>query len=89
MQGLWFLILEKMRMIGGEYEKDSYFSTMETEAMNTKLKNTRKESIYDPKLDKFIGKNLFPEQFDRAQELFSKSTFSKEVLDIINHEFSK
>ena len=61
---------------------------METEAVNTKLKNTRKESIYDPKLDRFIGKNLFPEQFDRAQELFSKSTFSKEVLEIINHEFN-
>ena len=56
---------------------------------NKKSINTRKESIYDPKFDRFIGKNFFPEQFDRVQELFSKFTFSKEVLDIINHEFNK
>ena len=62
---------------------------MRQEKTSLESVNTRKESIYDPKLDKFIGKNLFPEQFDRAQELFSKSTFSKEVLDIINQEFNK
>ena len=61
---------------------------MRQEKTSLESVNTRKESIYDPKLDKFIGKNLFPEQFDRAQELFSKSTFSKEVLEIINHEFN-
>jgi hypothetical protein len=62
---------------------------MKTATINTKSKNTRTKSIYDPKLDKFNGKNLFKKQFDRAQELFSNSTFSKEVLDIINHELSK
>jgi hypothetical protein len=62
---------------------------MKTATINTKLKNTRTESIYDPKLDKFIGKNLFKKKFERAQELFSNSTFSKEVLDIINHKLSK
>ena len=62
---------------------------MKTATINTKSKITHVGSIYDPKLDKFNGKNLFKEQFDRAQELFSNSTFSKEVLDIINHELSK
>jgi hypothetical protein len=62
---------------------------MKTATVNTKLKNTRTESIYDPKLDKFIGKNLFKKKFERAQELFSNSTFSKEVLDLINHELGK
>ena len=51
--------------------------------------NTRRKSIYDSKLDRFNGKNLFKAQFDRVQELFSNSTFSKEVLDIINHELNK
>jgi hypothetical protein len=51
--------------------------------------NIRARSIYDPNLDEFSGKNLFKVQFDRAQELFSNSTFSKEVLDIINHELGK
>ncbi len=62
---------------------------MKTTALNTKSKIIHTKSIYDPKLDKFNGKNLFKSQFDRAQELFSNSTFSKEVLDIINHELSK
>ena len=62
---------------------------MKTVAIDRKTKNTRVKSIYDPKLDKFNGKILFKEQFDKAQELFSNSTFSKEVLDIINSECRK
>lgn len=62
---------------------------MKTATINTKLKNTHTESIYYTKLESFIGKNLFKKKFDRAQELFSKSTFSKEVLEIINHELNK
>lgn len=49
-----------------------------------KYPNIRIESIYDPKLDRFVGRNLFKSQFDQAQKLFSDSTFSEEVLDIIN-----
>ena len=62
---------------------------MKTTTINTKSKIVHTKSIYDPKLDRFNGKNLFKSQFNRAQKLFSNSTFSKEVLDIINHEFSK
>jgi hypothetical protein len=62
---------------------------MKTATINTKSKNTRTKSVYDPKLDKFKGKILFKEQFDRAQEMFSNSTFSKEVLEIINQQCSK
>jgi hypothetical protein len=62
---------------------------MKTATINTKSKNTRAKSVYDPKLDKFKGKILFKEQFDRAQEMFSNSTFSKEVLEIINQQCSK
>jgi hypothetical protein len=57
--------------------------------MMEESKDTRTENIYDPKLDKFRDRILFKEQFDRAQELLSNSTFSKEVLDIINREFGK
>jgi hypothetical protein len=62
---------------------------MKTKTININSKKTRAGSIYDPKLDKFNGKNLFEKQFDRAQEMFSNSTFSKEVLDIINQQHSK
>ena len=57
--------------------------------INTKLENTDMESIYDPELDRFSGKNLFKKKFERAKKILSNSTFSKEVLDIINHEYSK
>lgn len=62
---------------------------MKTAIINTKSKNTHTKSVYDPKLDNFKGKILFKEQFDRAQEMFSNSTFSKEVLEIINQQCSK
>lgn len=51
--------------------------------------NTRAETICNPKIDRFNGKILFKEQFDRAQEILSNSTFSKEVLEKINKEYSK
>ena len=62
---------------------------MKTAMINTKLKNTHVDSIYDPKLDRFNGKNLFKKKFERAKKILSSSTFSKEVLDIINREYSK
>lgn len=46
-------------------------------------------SVYETKLNKVKEKNLFNEQFDHAQKIFSDSIFSKEVLDIINKEHNK
>ncbi len=50
---------------------------------------THTESIYNPKLDKYSEKISLQHNLTEPQELFSKSKFSKEVLDIINHELNK
>jgi hypothetical protein len=62
---------------------------MKTVTINTKSKNINKRSINLLKRSKVNGEILFKDQFDRAQEILSNSTFSKEVLDIINQQFSK
>jgi hypothetical protein len=51
------------------------------------IKKTK--SAYNPALDHLEGKIIFKEKFEQAKEILSKTVFPKEVLDIINKEFSK
>ncbi|PWK26360.1 hypothetical protein LV89_02531 [Arcicella aurantiaca] len=62
---------------------------MKTATLNTKSNKMSIRSVYETKLNKVKEKNLFNEQFDHAQKIFSDSIFSKEVLDIINKEHNK
>jgi hypothetical protein len=47
------------------------------------------KSTYNPKIDHLEGKIIFKKKFEEAKEILSKIVFPKEVLDIINKEFSK
>jgi hypothetical protein len=62
---------------------------MKTVTVNTKSKNTRVRSIYDPKLDELKGKILFKKKLERAEKTFSETVFPQEIIDFINHEISK
>ncbi len=62
---------------------------MKTATVNTKSKNTRVRSIYDPQLDELKGKILFKKKLERAEKTFSETIFPQEIVDFINREISK
>ncbi len=62
---------------------------MKVAAINTKLGNTHKGSIHDPKLANSEGKIIFKEKFERVKESLYKTIIPQEIINKINREFSK
>jgi hypothetical protein len=62
---------------------------MKTATVNTKPDYIYTKSVYNPELDKFSGKIIFQEQFERAQKSLSDTIIPKDILDKINKEFKK
>jgi hypothetical protein len=59
------------------------------EIIKKKEKYIYTKSTYNPKLDHLKGEIIFKEKFEQVKEILSKIVFPKEVLDIINKDFSK
>jgi hypothetical protein len=57
---------------------------MKTTTIHKESGYVHSRSVYNPELDKFKGKILFKEKFEKAQESFSNTIIPQDILDKLN-----